>query len=107
VLERQGEFDDASQAFTEALAIDAKRWQAHLGRGLCRLHLGQFSEALEDFQVVLKEQPNHDRGLFGKAVALQQLGQLDEAAEIYRKLLPSNASSAELLVNLIASFDRA
>jgi len=37
VLERQGEFDDASQAFTEALAIDAKRWQAHLGRGLSRL----------------------------------------------------------------------
>src|SRR5258706_5931936 len=43
-LERQSEFDDASQAFTEALAIDAKRWQAHLGRRVCRLHLGQFSE---------------------------------------------------------------
>ena len=34
-------------------------------------------------------------------MALHQLGKLDEAAEIYRKLLPSNASSAELLVNLI------
>ena len=34
-------------------------------------------------------------------MALHQLGKLDEAAEIYRKLLPSNASSTELLVNLI------
>src|SRR6202011_5431246 len=64
-------------------------------------HLGQPEQALPHFDQALKSSPGQDRTLFGKAVALHQLGKLDEAAEIYRKLLPSNASSAELLVNLI------
>ena len=66
------------------------------------LHLGKPEKALECFEPALKENASHDQALFGKAVALQQLGQLDEASEVYRKLLPANPNSPELLGNLIA-----
>src|SRR5438445_614612 len=59
-------------------------------------------DAVEAFQASLKENATNDHTLFGKAVALHQLGKLDEAAELYRKLLPANPNSADLLVNLIA-----
>ena len=100
-LERQGQFDQAGRSFETALSLNQGLWQAHTGRGLCLLHLGQLEQALQHFDQALRSSPGQDRTLFGKAVALHQLGKLDEAAEIYRKLLPSNASSAELLVNLI------
>ena len=84
------------------LNLDPKRWQAQAGRGMCLLHLGKAEEALACFDRALQETPNQDRSLFGKAVALHQLGRLDEASEIYRKLLPGNANSPELLGNMIA-----
>jgi tetratricopeptide (TPR) repeat protein len=36
-LERQGKFETAATKFEAALAIDPKRWQAQIGRGLCLL----------------------------------------------------------------------
>ncbi|MGD1093765.1 MAG: tetratricopeptide repeat protein, partial [Bryobacteraceae bacterium] len=101
-LERQGKFEEAAQSFEGALEIDPKRWQAQLVRGLCLLQLGKPQEALECLEASLKESPDHDQALFGKAVALHQLGNLDAAGEIYRKLLPSNPNSPDLLVNMIA-----
>ena len=101
-LERQEKFDEAATEFEAAHSAHLDLWQAHVGRGLCLLQAGQNEPALESFHHALRQQPDHDRALFGKAVALHTLGRLDEAGEIYRKLLPGNASSEELLMNLIA-----
>ena len=68
---------------------------------MCLLHLGRLEQALQDFDQALRASPVRIGPCSAKAVALQQLGKLDEATEIYRKLPPSNASSAELLANLI------
>src|SRR5512142_3525153 len=45
-LERQGQFDHASRSFQTALSLDPRLWQAHTGRGLCLLHLGQPEQSL-------------------------------------------------------------
>ncbi len=101
-LERQGKLGEAATEFEAASGRNPKLWQAFTGRGLCLLHAGQNDQAVRCFDEALRSQPNNDRALFGKAVALHRLGRLDEAGELYRKLLPGNASSEELLSNLIA-----
>ena len=40
-LERQGKFAEALEAFEKSLAIEPKRWQAQVGRGLSLLQLGK------------------------------------------------------------------
>src|SRR4051812_24665038 len=38
-LERQGSWDDASEAFHKACSLDSKHLDAHLGLGVCHLRL--------------------------------------------------------------------
>ena len=94
-LERQAKFDEAAKEFEAALAIDPKRWQAQMGRGLCLLRMNQRGRGSRlagkrrrtNFLLRKKTQRQNDI-LFGKAVTLHQLGRLKEAAELYQKLLP-------------------
>ncbi len=106
-LERQSKFEEAARAFENATQLDPNRWQGYAGRGMCLIHMGKSEEALKSLDQALElgskqEGSKQDRALFGKAVALHRLGRLDEASEIYRKLLPGNANSPELLGNMIA-----
>src|SRR5580765_2933444 len=107
-LERQGKFEEAAQEFEAALAIDLKRWQAQIGRGLCLLRLNRPDAALPCWEAALNDVPpakkdqRQDDILFGKAVALHQLGRLEEASDIYNQLLPANPNSIDLLANLTA-----
>lgn len=100
-LARQGKFSEAAASF-ETASSDPKLWQARAGLGCCLLHLGQWETAIGHFDIVLDKQPLHERSLFGKAVALQHLGKLDDAWDLYRKLLPTNPDSEELITNMMA-----
>lgn len=100
-LARQGKFNEAEVSF-EAASSDSKLWQARAGLGCCLLHTGQWHAAIGHFDVVLDKQPSHERSIFGKAVAFQHLGKLDDAWDLYRKLLPTNPDSEELITNMMA-----
>lgn len=100
-LVRQGKFSEAAASF-EAALNDARLWQARAGLGYCLLHDGQWEAAIAHFDAVLDRQPAHERSLFGKAVALHRLGRLDDAWDLYRRLLPTNPDSEELIANMLS-----
>src|SRR5579864_4325502 len=106
-LQAEDKWEEAAGVFEKALAADPNRYEAHLGLGSCRLHLGAARPALEAYERCLRLVPNLEPArlepvLFGKAVALQLLKKFSEAAEFYRRTLETNPRSEDALSNLIA-----
>ena len=105
-LQALGKWDEAGAMFEKALAGDPNRYEAHLGLGLSRLHMGAARPALEAYERCLRLIPNLEPTrlepiLFGKAVALQLLKKFAEAAELYNRVLEQNPRSEEALANAI------
>ena len=107
-LQALGKWDEAGALFEKALAADPNRYEAHLGLGLSRLHMGAARPALEAYDRCLRLIPNLEPVrlepiLFGKAAALQLLKKFAEAAELYNRVLEQNPRSEEALTNAISA----
>ncbi len=107
-LQALGKWDEAGALFEKALAADPNHYEAHLGLGLSRLHMGAARPALEAYERCLRLMPNLEPVrlepiLFGKAVALQLLKRFAEAAELYNRVLEQNPRSEDALANAIAA----
>jgi tetratricopeptide (TPR) repeat protein len=89
-LQALGKWDEAGALFEKALAADPNRYEARLGLGLSRLHMGAARPALEAYERCLRLMPNLEPPrlepiLFGKAVTLQLLKKFSEAADLYKR----------------------
>eukprot|EP00434_Breviolum_minutum_P033996 symbB.v1.2.030086.t1/scaffold3353.1/size58589/6 len=78
------------------LALRANRCQARLQRGL-------WSEALEDAEAVLQEDPGHAKARYRCAKALFELGRRQEAAAVLQQLDDSNEDVSALLRSIHAT----
>eukprot|EP00435_Cladocopium_sp_Y103_P072829 s290_g41.t1 len=72
------------------IALRANRCQA-------RLKCSLWSEALQDAEAILLEEPSHPKARYRRAKALLELGRRQEAADALQQLDPSNEDVAELL----------
>ena len=86
-LQALDKWEEAAAMFEKALAADPDRYEAHLGLGLSRLHMGAARPALEAYDRCIRMFPNLEPArlepvLFGKAVTLQMLKKFTEAAEL-------------------------
>ena len=99
-LQQLKRWDEAAQAFKKVLEADPHRDDARLGLGACLLHLNRPEEALIHFDVCWSDAAR-PRVLLGKAVALQFLRHYEEAQAAYERLLQADASSQEVLGNLL------
>jgi Flp pilus assembly protein TadD len=66
--------DEALDALTRALALDAQSPQAHCGLGLTHYARGRFEDAAAAFRTTERLAPDSAVGSFNLALALQQLG---------------------------------
>ena len=108
-LQATEHWEEAAAMFEKSLAADPNRYEAHLGLGSCRLHLGAARPALEAYDRCLRLFASLDAvklegALFGKAVALQVQKKFAEAAEIYGRILQQNPRSEEALANSVAVY---
>jgi tetratricopeptide (TPR) repeat protein len=80
LLSAQNRVRAALTAFEEAIALDGALGNAWLGRGLCRIRLGQTAAGREDLQVAAALEPQRAllRGYLGKA--FEQSGDAERAA---------------------------
>lgn len=69
MLAAQGRTRDAQAKFDEAIALDGALGNAWLGRGLCKIRLGQANEGRQDLQTAATLEPNRSmlRSYLGKA----------------------------------------
>jgi hypothetical protein len=90
---------DAQGAVTmleAAVSIDTNRPEAHDMLGSAFEVLGRSSEALNEFRLALRAQPDYLDARYNLALALAKAGKLDEAVENFRIVAAAYPSSARL-----------
>jgi tetratricopeptide (TPR) repeat protein len=86
-LTTNGELDEAVALFTNALAIDAELFEAHLGLGIALDLQGRYSEARDHLRHALGRATGDARGTALAALAISHVfqGQTKEAAKYYQQ----------------------
>jgi tetratricopeptide (TPR) repeat protein len=76
----------AQREFVRALTLDPNSVNAHYWYGTYLLHLGRFSESLEEIEKAQKLDPHSSSILADKGLVLFHSGQTEQAAELLKQL---------------------
>jgi ribosomal protein S12 methylthiotransferase accessory factor len=98
-----GNFDEAAQAFTQALALSPDLKEAHHLLGYCCFKLEQYQEAVECFEKVIELDPGSGIDYANLGINLQRLGHPKEAAYVLKQALeldPTLDFAAKALADL-------
>lgn len=89
-------FHQAEVSFTEALALEATA-ERHFHRGVTRVIMGKFGDALDDFEAVLRFEPEHFGAHYNRGRLLARLRRYDEALEALETAQRLNRAQANRL----------
>jgi len=86
-LETQSKYDEAINAFDEAIRINPQFPEAWNNKGMALKHKaqGEYDEALAAFDEAIRINPQFADAWAGKGVALESLGRSTEAQQAYAK----------------------
>ncbi|MEM6395459.1 MAG: tetratricopeptide repeat protein [Bacteroidota bacterium] len=79
--------DDALELYKKAARFDRQYVSANYNAGLLLMELGRTGEALDEFNIVIKNDPLHIQGHFYKGLANEVLGNIDQARTDYKNAL--------------------
>lgn len=82
-----GRFDEARDAFNNAIRLDSLNATAHDGLANILIHQGRTEQAMRELQIALKFDPNQTRALATLASLLSQKGDQDKALEVAQRAL--------------------
>ena len=99
-LYREGLFDEAIQAYREALRIDPANASANYNMGLALYRKGLFDEAIQAYREALRIKPESANTYTNLGLALYHKRLLDEAIQAYREALRIDPRDAPALLNL-------
>jgi choline-sulfatase len=95
-----GRFEEARQAFNDAIRLDSLNGAAHDGLANILIHEGKSEEAMRELQIALRFDPNQKRALATLASLLSQQGEQDQALKVAEKALKVAPKFATLHNNL-------
>jgi arylsulfatase A-like enzyme/Tfp pilus assembly protein PilF len=96
----RGRFEEARQAFNDAIRLDSLNGAAHDGLANILIHEGKTEEAMRELQIALRFDPNQKRALATLASLLSQQGEQEKALEVAEKALKAAPKFATLHNNL-------
>ncbi len=88
----------ARESFIEAIALDYRNGDAHLGLGLAEFERGDFVTALFEFNEVTRLFPDRFDGHYNRAVTLARLQRPDEAVTAFRAALERRDQASDARV---------
>eukprot|EP00884_Botryococcus_braunii_P003465 jgi/Botrbrau1/13119/Bobra.0187s0076.1 len=93
-----GNFEEAIEYFTEAIAADPGNYILYSNRSAARASLGQYLEALEDGEKVLELKPDWAKGYSRVGAAQLGLRNIDAAIKTYEKGLMQDPTNEALKI---------
>ncbi len=102
VLSRQGNMEEARDAFTRAIPVigDERAWQ---GRAVVNLLLRNYPASLSDFKKAHEINPHSFAALSGFGMVCQEIGRYDDAVYYYDQSLQISIEQEEILKLMIDS----
>ncbi len=89
------QFDEASDDYSRAIALDDSADQAYFGRGMALARAGFIEDGIRDLTVFLKRHPDSSRGYTKRGVRYLWLGDRADAEQDLRKAVALDAQNAE------------
>lgn len=93
-LYNQGKYEDAVEAYDEAIKLDTENTPAWLAKGLALDELERYYEAIEAYDEVIKLDPEIAAAWNDKGVALGKLDKDDEEIAAYEKAIKLDPNTA-------------
>jgi tetratricopeptide (TPR) repeat protein len=93
VYKKKRQWADAEREFSLAIADSPEMLRAYRERGLARVQLENFRDALEDFLFVLKEDPRDVASNYNAALCLLAVGRRDLAIRYMERTVSANPDS--------------
>ncbi len=97
-LDDLGKYDEAIEAYDEAIRLNPNYAKAWFNKGLSLDDLGKYDEAAKAYDEAIRLDPNNaTKPWFNKGLALDELGEYDEAVKAYDEAIrldPNNAAKA-------------
>jgi tetratricopeptide (TPR) repeat protein len=87
-------FENAKDAFLEAIALDYRNGDAHFGLGLAEFGRGDFQAALFAFNEVTRMFPDRFDGHYNRAVTLARLRRPEDAAAAFNEAVAQSQPEA-------------
>lgn len=100
VLQLQGDFGAAADAYRKALAIEPGYVGALVGMGQLDARLGRPVEALKRFDEAIEVEPHRAEAHFARGLALEALSRADEALAAYFRSLELDPDSPAAVVRV-------
>jgi len=92
-----GRYDQAAEAYGQALQLQGDKHQWHIGHGNTQLALGKPSEAFTSYSAAIELKPFSARAFYNRGLARAQLGDSEGALTDYSQSLVFNPECAEAL----------
>ncbi|NIM15823.1 MAG: tetratricopeptide repeat protein [Candidatus Aminicenantes bacterium] len=84
---QDGEYEEAIEAFRNAIKYDSNHVDAYIGLASALSGAGRYDEAVNAYNKVITTQPDNSDAHMGLGIALSELGRYDEALEAYKKAI--------------------
>lgn len=98
-LEKMNEYDEALEAYKQALICNIGDVELWLGLGLVLYNLERHDEELEAYDQAIKIDENFTKAWLNKGATLHKLERFEEAIECYDEVLKKDPKNAEILNN--------
>ena len=83
----RGRFDEAREAYRNAIRLDGLNGAAHDGLANILIHEGQLGAAMRELELALRFDPNQTRALATLASLLSQQGEQEKALQVAKRAL--------------------
>jgi len=94
-LKEQGKYDEAIQAYDEAIRLDPNYAEAWYKKGNALIGQGKYDEAIQAYDEAIRLDPNYAKAWYNKGTALYSQGKYDEAIEAYDEAIRLDPKLAE------------
>ncbi len=103
-LYRTGQFEQAIDAFKQAIALDADYIDAYYNLGVVLEQLNENAEALSVYKQIIVRKPNDYEAVYNAASLSSRMGQIENAKQ-YLSIIPANSAISPKAEALAASLN--
>ena len=94
---KAGKFQEAIEAYSEAIAIDGSQPAFYSNRAMCQMKLENFAAARDDGKKASEVDPSFGKGYLRAAQASVRLAEFDEASALFAAALAADSALATAL----------